>query len=1490
MGGGGGGGGGQSFNGNGGFNGSFTSPPSTNLNSSYDQQMQNIAMEERRIQEMKAHAQNAEAQRRFEESEMRRKMQEYEEMKRREELMMRARMEAEEKARREAMMRAEQERRMREEQEKRMREEQIRQLALRAEQERQQEAMRQMQIRKEAEERARQEAMIRAERERKLREEQMRLESIRREQERQERERQEKERYLEAQRLEAQRLAELRRQEEARLEQIRQEQIRMEQIRQEQIRQEKIRMEQIRQEQMRQEQIRQQKMEQERQEQIRQEQIRQVQIEQERKEKLEKLRQEQLRQEQIRQEQIRQEQIRQEQVRQEQIRQEEARQEQIRQEQIRQEQMRQEQIRQDQIRQEEFRQEQIRQEQIRQEQARQEQERMQKMQQLEMLKQAKVAEENRQRAAAEEQQRLLAAQAAQAEEERRRENEAQRLRLLEEAKEEEKQRIEFEENQRIIAENAARLEAEQAALADPDAAVLARQASMTAEQGAEIQKFVAAVVGGEELAAEQQMMLRHYLTSAQLEEVKRQMLANLESATTSRGDDGDDEMSRLLREAAEKSAQLEREMKEHEEQTKRALIESSKKEFLNQPPSPCGSAQKGGASQPSFEPSFPDSFEMDNSSSSKASLGIKPGGQEADPFDALPAPRKSRGGAGAGKGGSAKVAAAAPTVAVSPPSSTGWNAKFDSSSASTLSTLPSAPKAPLSSGISAEERKLQIEREVRKKIEDETRAKIAAEKKKIEDDVRRKIESERSQGSIAAARPAVNTNANANEMEVPAPKKLGVPVKDQSTVVAPPAPVRAAPPPPQAAANGVVDGPPMQRVYRNPFDDVPPAVPILVSDNASGASVVSMAGWLNKKGAIMKSYKQRWMVLRGAELQWYESERQPTPQGSLTLQQGEHTVVDTPGDVKFEVHPKDPKERAYFFKADSPQEKKRWMVALKEVLLDSSTSAALNVYSPDKPALPMEEPSSPTFTETPPPPARTAPPVPVSNVETAAPVHIASPPILTHMLTEENRQLASTLSSLSGLGLGDDDEDEDEEGGGEEEEGGHVEDYAGYDGYEQHDQQQQYDSPNIGHSDFVSNVELAPPSAAEQKHSKDLATIDWYENRVMTPERGFARSAYEQDRARMGSVDWASATSDERDTWRLLILNTMLMEKEQLASDLAVLRTLWMPAFGGGVKKSKIKTFVKDPLFVQLDEQLQELFDRHRNLVVQLAQQRNSYFESRSFGEMVLKLANYAAKIDIGFLEACASYVAAFQYHARTNAKFAKFLEKQKTNPDLVGCTGNGGFVELLRAVVDHLDRFNIMYQDLLQCTDPAHPDFGPTQKALFVVLAVTELIAEIDARAMQHALVAEVEPQLEPVQKGFYTHERRLLKRSKCSYFVKDKKRMVQKTCDALLFSDLLIIGEETTGQGKSAGQSKLQVLVYMDLETIANVRATKEEITQSCKDLEQTQIEMSTLGLLLANKKKGQELFYLNTVDEKEDWKLELTMLLQRIKTDALHKKVQK
>jgi hypothetical protein len=37
-------------------------------------------------------------------------------------------------------------------------------------------------------------------------------------------------------------------------------------------------------------------------------------------------------------------------------------------------------------------------------------------------------------------------------------------------------------------------------------------------------------------------------------------------------------------------------------------------------------------------------------------------------------------------------------------------------------------------------------------------------------------------------------------------------------------------------------------------------------------------------------------------------------QGTMLLVAGDHVVVDMPGEVKFEIHPKDPKERAYFFK------------------------------------------------------------------------------------------------------------------------------------------------------------------------------------------------------------------------------------------------------------------------------------------------------------------------------------------------------------------------------------------------------------------------------------------------------------------------------------------------------------------------------------------------------------------------------------------------
>ena len=490
-------------------------------------------------------------------------------------------------------------------------------------------------------------------------------------------------------------------------------------------------------------------------------------------------------------------------------------------------------------------------------------------------------------------------------------------------------------------------------------------------------------------------------------------------------------------------------------------------------------------------------------------------------------------------------------------------------------------------------------------------------------------------------------------------------------------------------------------------------------------------------------------------------------------------------------------------------------------------------------------------------------------------------------LNAEHAKLASTLSSMAGLGLGDSEEadeqyDETATAGGDD----HV---TGHEQQQQHHHQEnhpeQHQSHHGGAVAFISQVRLGPPLPEDLKRSQDLATIDWFDDRARTPDRGFARSAYLQDREAMLSIDWNTMAADDRDAWRLLILNTMLMEKEQLSCDLAVLRTLWLPVFGGGSKKSKIKTLVKDPLFAQLDEQTLELFDRHRNLVVQLAQQRNAFFESRSYGEMVIKLANYAAKIDILFVEAYPSYVAAYKYYTQTNAKFAKFVEKQKANVDL----GGKGFVDCLRSVIDHFDRFNNMYQDILAVTDPAHPDYSQTQKAVFVVLTMTEMISTIDLTCDQHLAVGLLESQFDPPQKGFYSHERRLLKRVKCSYFVKDKKRWAQKTCDAMLFNDMLIVAEEGVGTGKNAGQMRLASQAVVELDAVAAVKSSKEEIGQICREMEQQQMEMAGEGICLVTKKDRRELFFLNSAEQKEDFLATLNAILQKLKTEKRMKGIQ-
>ncbi len=1290
---------------------------------------------------------------------------------------------------------------------------------------------------------------------------------------------------------ERRRREELARQEMMRLEALRQEAMRQEAMRQEAIRQEAIRQEALRHEAIRREQ-------QARQEALRQEALRQEALRREEQARQEAARQEALRQQELaRQEAMRQEAIRQEALRQEAIRQERARleaEQKMREEQarlqyeaamraeaqrqyeanVRAEAQRQLEL-QEAMRQQELLAEEQRREAVRQQVL--EQERIRQLERLRMEEQQRLLAEQqrRQQEAMELQRQEALRQEAQRQEAERvamqqvllAEAQRQQQQLIEEAR----AREEFERNQQLIAENQARLEAERRELEKKqeqmtaltpeqrkDVEVLEMQGKLTAEQQQEIQSLVAAVVSGQELSAEQQGVLRQCLTSAQLEEVRLQMLANLaeqqQHQQSHQAQEEEERLRKQVEEAAAKSAELKAEMKKHEQDMKAHFEQSN-------------AAKDVGPA-----PSFPSSFDM----------------SVVNPFEALPAPRKSRknnSAAPASPGPAAAVVTAAAPAAVSLPQQqpTEWKAQFSSVPPPSAPSPPKSsegPKiAPLSGGISAEERKRQIEAEVRKKIEGETRAKIEAEKKRIEEDVRRKIEAE-ARGKVAAkAAVAIAPKSPFDEdvvvvEEIPAPKRLVAPpaasppppppprddylIQSTPSATPPPPPSRPAPPPPAAELVVNRTPPPLppaasavsyqSAAYQNPFEDTAEAP---VADG--GRSIVTISGWLHKKGAIVKSYKRRWMVLRGNTLQWYESERQPSPQGSMELVLGEHIVVDTPGDVKFEIHPKEAKERSYFFKAESSSDKKRWLAALQEVLEVGEAVVA-----------PAEEREPEAVTTA-------LPPVPPRQFGVEPP----APPVPVGVLNAEHRKLASTLSSLSGLGLGDDDDEEDEQQQQQHEEEQQHTDH--------HHQEQHAQAPSSSQFAFVSKVRLGPPLPEDLKRSQDLATLDWFEDRAKLAERGFARSVYQQDRAAIPSIDFSRVSPEERDTWRFLVLNTMLMEKEQLSCDLAVLRTLWLPVFGGGVKKSKIKTLVRDPIFAQLDDQVQELFDRHKNLAVQLAQLRNAFFETRTFGEMVLKLANYAAKIDILFVEAFPAYVAAYTYHAQTNAKFAKFIEKQKANVDLVG----RGFVESLRMVIDHLDRFNTMYNDILECTDPAHPDYGQTQKAVFVVLTLTERIANIDVTCQQHLDIGILDGQFDPPQKGFNVYDRRLLKRSKCSFFVKEKRRVEQKTCDALLCNDVLVIVEEAPG--KNPGQVRLVVHALVDLRSVVSVRATKEELVQLFKEMEQTQVEMAALAIGLMLKKDKKELFFLDSVDQKEALLAELEAILGKLKTEQRMKNIQ-
>uniref|UniRef100_A0A8C9DVX0 Rho GTPase activating protein 22 n=1 Tax=Prolemur simus TaxID=1328070 RepID=A0A8C9DVX0_PROSS len=111
-----------------------------------------------------------------------------------------------------------------------------------------------------------------------------------------------------------------------------------------------------------------------------------------------------------------------------------------------------------------------------------------------------------------------------------------------------------------------------------------------------------------------------------------------------------------------------------------------------------------------------------------------------------------------------------------------------------------------------------------------------------------------------------------------------------------------------------------------------------------GAGPVLKAGWLRKQRSIVKSWQQRWFVLRGEHLFYYKDKDETKPQGFISLQGTQVTELlpgpEDPGKHLFEISPGGAGERekvpanpeALLLMASSQRDMEDWVQAIRRVI------------------------------------------------------------------------------------------------------------------------------------------------------------------------------------------------------------------------------------------------------------------------------------------------------------------------------------------------------------------------------------------------------------------------------------------------------------------------------------------------------------------------------------------------------------------------------
>ncbi|KAJ3444284.1 ribosomal protein S6 KINASE [Anaeramoeba flamelloides] len=91
-------------------------------------------------------------------------------------------------------------------------------------------------------------------------------------------------------------------------------------------------------------------------------------------------------------------------------------------------------------------------------------------------------------------------------------------------------------------------------------------------------------------------------------------------------------------------------------------------------------------------------------------------------------------------------------------------------------------------------------------------------------------------------------------------------------------------------------------------------------------------GFLVKRGALIKSWKKRWFVIRGSVLSYYKSKTAKFPKGLIPLTPGVTVEITKKGRKKFVFSVTIPQKRTFFISASSEEDRKEWMEAISDTI------------------------------------------------------------------------------------------------------------------------------------------------------------------------------------------------------------------------------------------------------------------------------------------------------------------------------------------------------------------------------------------------------------------------------------------------------------------------------------------------------------------------------------------------------------------------------